>query len=223
MSACSAARNISAILAPLMRVTASALPTSAHMRRIPTPYRRASPASLTDRPAPHRCDDASRCVSPFDAARSRAPPRRRVAICQSLKPRPAPSSQRLFNGGPGLLSLRGCAIGGNSRTMRILFIGDVVGAAGLAALSSFLPPLLSRWSIDLTIVNGENSADTGFGITRNTYKAIREAGADVVTLGNHSWNRKKALELVREDSRLIRPVNYVPGTPGAGLVGTRPP
>ena len=102
--------------------------------------------------------------------------------------------------------------------MRILFIGDVVGAAGLGALSSFLPPLLSRWSIDLAIVNGENSADTGFGITRNTYKTIREAGADVVTLGNHSWNRKEALEVANQESRLIRPVNYVPGTPGSGLV-----
>ena len=107
--------------------------------------------------------------------------------------------------------------------MRILFIGDVVGAAGLGALSSFLPPLLSRWRIDLTIVNGENSADTGFGITRSAYKTIREAGADVVTLGNHSWNRKEALELVREDCRLIRPVNYVPGTPGSGLVEIKTP
>ena len=107
--------------------------------------------------------------------------------------------------------------------MRILFIGDVVGAAGITALASFLPPLLLRWSIDLAIVNGENSADAGFGITAHTYKAIRDAGADVVTLGNHSWNRKEALGLADEEPRLIRPVNYVPGTPGAGWVevGTR--
>jgi 2',3'-cyclic-nucleotide 2'-phosphodiesterase len=102
--------------------------------------------------------------------------------------------------------------------MRILFIGDVIGAAGMSVLSSLLPSLLSRWNIDLTIVNGENSADVGFGITRDTYRAIRDAGADVVTLGNHSWNRKEALEVARQESRLIRPINYVPGTPGSGLV-----
>ena len=102
--------------------------------------------------------------------------------------------------------------------MRVLFIGDVVGAAGMCALSSLLPALRSRWNIDVTIVNGENSADGGFGITRDTYRAIRDAGADVVTLGNHSWNRKEALEVANQESRLIRPINYVPGTPGAGLV-----
>jgi 2',3'-cyclic-nucleotide 2'-phosphodiesterase len=102
--------------------------------------------------------------------------------------------------------------------MRILFIGDVVGAAGLGALSSLLPPLLSRWQVDVTIVNGENSADGGFGITRDSYRTIREAGADAVTLGNHSWNRKEALELIQKEPHLVRPVNYVPGTPGAGLV-----
>src|SRR5689334_23717338 len=101
--------------------------------------------------------------------------------------------------------------------MRILFIGDVVGKAGVSALSSFLPPLRSRWSVDVTIVNGENSADGGFGITRDTYKAIRDAGADVVTLGNRSWARKEALELANQESRLIRPINYVPGAPGSGL------
>jgi 2',3'-cyclic-nucleotide 2'-phosphodiesterase len=101
--------------------------------------------------------------------------------------------------------------------MRILFIGDVVGKAGMSALSSFLPPLLSRWNVDVTIVNGENSADAGFGITRDTYRAIRDAGADAVTLGNHSWNRKEALEVANQESCLIRPINYVPGTPGSGL------
>jgi 2',3'-cyclic-nucleotide 2'-phosphodiesterase len=116
-----------------------------------------------------------------------------------------------------LLSWRGCGLKGILK-MRILFIGDVVGIAGIGALSSFLPPLLSRWNVDVTIVNGENSAESGFGITRDTYRAIREAGADVVTLGNHSWNRKEALELANEEVRLIRPINYVPGTPGSGLV-----
>jgi 2',3'-cyclic-nucleotide 2'-phosphodiesterase len=102
--------------------------------------------------------------------------------------------------------------------MRILFIGDVVGTAGMATLSSLLPSLRSRWNVDVTIVNGENSADGGFGITRDTYRAIRDAGADVVTLGNHSWSRKEALEVANQEARLIRPINYVPDTPGSGLV-----
>src|ERR1700722_20716747 len=102
--------------------------------------------------------------------------------------------------------------------MRILFIGDVVGAAGLAALASFLPPLLSHWQVNITNVNGENSADVGFGITFESYGEIRGAGADVVTLGNHAWNRKEALELIQKEPCLVRPINYVPGTPGAGLV-----
>jgi metallophosphoesterase (TIGR00282 family) len=102
--------------------------------------------------------------------------------------------------------------------MRILFIGDVVGPVGLVALEAYLPPLLSRWKVDLTIVNGENSAESGFGITRDTYRVIRKAGADVVTLGNHSWNHKEALELVNEEPRLVRPLNFVPGTPGAGFL-----
>ena len=91
--------------------------------------------------------------------------------------------------------------------MRILFIGDVVGKVGIGALSSFLPALISRWNVDVAIVNGENSADTGFGITRDTYRAIRDAGADAVTLGNHSWNRKEALEVADQESRLIRPIH----------------
>jgi metallophosphoesterase (TIGR00282 family) len=102
--------------------------------------------------------------------------------------------------------------------MRILFIGDVVGTAGLTVLSSLLPLLLSRWRVDIAIVNGENSADVGFGITGDSYHAIRNAGAGVVTLGNHSWNRKEALELIQKEPHLVRPLNYLPGTPGAGLV-----
>ena len=80
--------------------------------------------------------------------------------------------------------------------MRILFIGDVVGAAGMTAVKSMLPDAISRWEVDLAVVNGENSAGTGFGITEGTYQGIRGAGADVVTLGNHSWNRKEALSFI---------------------------
>jgi hypothetical protein len=102
--------------------------------------------------------------------------------------------------------------------LRILFIGDVVGAAGMTAVKSMLPEAISRWKVDLTVVNGENSAATGFGITEDTYQDIRGAGADVVTLGNHSWNHKEALSFIEKEPRLIRPLNYVPKTPGKGFV-----
>ena len=102
--------------------------------------------------------------------------------------------------------------------MRILFIGDVVGAAGMTAVKSMLPDAISRWEVDVAVVNGENSAGAGFGITEDTYQGIRGAGADVVTLGNHSWNRKEALSFIGTEPRLVRPLNCVPGTPGRSFV-----
>jgi metallophosphoesterase (TIGR00282 family) len=102
--------------------------------------------------------------------------------------------------------------------LRILFIGDVFGPAGMAAVISMLPDAISRWKVDLAVVNGENSASAGFGITEDTYRGIRGAGADVVTLGNHSWNRREALGFIETEPRLVRPLNYVPGTPGRGFV-----
>ena len=102
--------------------------------------------------------------------------------------------------------------------MRILFVGDVVGRAGRQAIRTHLPNCISRWKVDLTIVNGENAADAGFGITRPIYDEILAAGADVVTLGNHSWNRKEALQFIDACPRLVRPINYLAGTPGTGAV-----
>ncbi len=106
--------------------------------------------------------------------------------------------------------------------MRILFIGDVVGRSGCDAVSQLLPKLISDWNIDLAIVNGENAAD-GFGITEAIYHEFIAAGADAVTLGNHSWSKKEALTFIGNAPRLIRPLNYIPGTPGRGsaLVETR--
>lgn len=107
--------------------------------------------------------------------------------------------------------------------MRILFIGDVVGRSGLDAIAEHLPNAISEWKIDLAIVNGENSADSGFGITEDIYNALLAAGADAVTLGNHSWNRKEALVFIEHAPRLVRPINFLPGTPGRGaaLVETK--
>ena len=80
--------------------------------------------------------------------------------------------------------------------MRILFIGDVVGRSGMDAIHQYLPEAQSEWKIDLTIINGENAASNGFGITEVIYNELLDIGADVVTLGNHSWNQKEALEFI---------------------------
>src|SRR3954464_8481 len=100
--------------------------------------------------------------------------------------------------------------------MRILFIGDVVGKSGMDAIREHLPGAIADWRIDLTIVNAENAASTGFGITEAIYNDLLAAGADVVTLGNHSWAQKEALEFIDRAPRLIRPINYLPCAPGHG-------
>jgi metallophosphoesterase (TIGR00282 family) len=100
--------------------------------------------------------------------------------------------------------------------VRILFIGDVVGESGVRAIVEQLPRAIADWKVDLAVVNGENSASGGFGITEPIYHDLIAAGADAVTLGNHSWNRKEALEFIDRSPRLIRPINYLPGTPGRG-------
>ena len=107
--------------------------------------------------------------------------------------------------------------------MRILFIGDVVGKVGREAIRSHLPDCILQWKIDLCVVNGENAADHGFGITQPIYEEFLAAGADAVTLGNHSWNRREALQFIEDAPRLIRPINYLSGTPGRGaaLVETK--
>ncbi|WP_024574177.1 MULTISPECIES: TIGR00282 family metallophosphoesterase [unclassified Afipia] len=106
--------------------------------------------------------------------------------------------------------------------MRILFVGDVVGRSGRVALNETLPGLIRDWKLDLVVVNGENAAG-GFGITEAIYHEFLEAGADAITLGNHSWDQREALVFIDRAPRLIRPANFPPGTPGRGaaLIDTR--
>src|SRR5919109_2397139 len=76
--------------------------------------------------------------------------------------------------------------------------------------------MVRDWSLDLVIVNGENSAG-GFGITEAIYNEFIDAGADAITLGNHAWDQKEALVFIERAPRLIRPINYPAGTPGRGV------
>ncbi len=99
--------------------------------------------------------------------------------------------------------------------MRILFLGDVVGRSGRDALVAKLPELRRALRAELVVVNGEN-ASHGFGLAPDMAKAFFAAGADVITLGNHAWDRKEILGYIAETPRLIRPLNFPPGTPGAG-------
>ncbi|MEA4849526.1 MAG: TIGR00282 family metallophosphoesterase [Clostridiaceae bacterium] len=100
--------------------------------------------------------------------------------------------------------------------MNILFIGDVVGRPGRNYLSKNLSRLIEENDIDLTILNGENSAG-GVGITRSTYEELLNMGVDLITLGNHSWAKKEVFEFIEAADRLIRPANYPEGTPGNGF------
>jgi 2',3'-cyclic-nucleotide 2'-phosphodiesterase len=99
--------------------------------------------------------------------------------------------------------------------MRLLFIGDIVGRAGRAALLDTLPKLRQAWELDCVIVNGENAAG-GFGITETICADFLAAGADCVTLGNHAFDQREALVFIARQPRLIRPLNYPRGTPGRG-------
>ena len=99
--------------------------------------------------------------------------------------------------------------------MRLLFIGDVVGRSGRTIVQERLPGLIKDWKLDLVVINGENSAG-GFGITEVIYNEMIDAGADAITLGNHSWDQREALVFIERAPRLVRPINYPAGTPGRG-------
>jgi metallophosphoesterase (TIGR00282 family) len=99
--------------------------------------------------------------------------------------------------------------------MRLLFLGDVVGRAGRNVVIDRLPSLRDRWRLDFVAINGENSAG-GFGITEAICDELLQAGADAVTLGNHTWDQRETLVFIERQPKLLRPVNYPPGTPGRG-------
>ncbi len=99
--------------------------------------------------------------------------------------------------------------------MNILFVGDIIGKPGRELLRKGLRGLVDRYGIDLVIVNVENSA-AGFGVTRDIGETLREWGVDVMTSGNHIWDKKEAIEYIATEPRLLRPANFPAGAPGRG-------
>jgi metallophosphoesterase (TIGR00282 family) len=100
-------------------------------------------------------------------------------------------------------------------TINILFIGDIIGKPGRAAVRKVLPGLKDRYSPDIVVANGENAAG-GFGITPDICDELLAMGVDVVTSGNHIWDRKEILDYLDGTDRLLRPANYPDETPGVG-------
>jgi metallophosphoesterase (TIGR00282 family) len=99
--------------------------------------------------------------------------------------------------------------------MRLLFLGDVMGRAGRAAVAARLPKLRADWSLDFVVVNGEN-ATSGVGLSADHAKAILAAGADCITLGDHAFDQKEMMSFIETEPRILRPLNYAKTAPGKG-------
>ena len=99
--------------------------------------------------------------------------------------------------------------------MNILFVGDIVGRPGRELVRKGLRALVDRHSIDLVVANAENAA-AGFGVTREIGDTLLEWGVDVMTSGNHIWDKKEVIEYIGAEPRLLRPANYPAGVPGRG-------
>ena len=101
--------------------------------------------------------------------------------------------------------------------VKILYIGDIIGSPGRKAVKTLLPGLRGRYKPDLVIANGENAAG-GFGITAEIYHELLEMNIDIITSGNHIWDRKEIIDYLPTAKRLIRPANYPEGVPGRGSI-----
>ncbi len=100
--------------------------------------------------------------------------------------------------------------------MNILILGDIVGPAGRKAVIEKLPGIIKKKKLDFIILNGENAADPGVGITRKIVNDFFQVGADVITTGNHVWDQKEVIDFIDSENRLLRPENLVKGSPGKG-------
>ena len=100
--------------------------------------------------------------------------------------------------------------------MNLLILGDVMGASGRDVLKNKLPKVIRKNKIDFVVANGENAADDGRGITQNIAEEFFLEGVDVITSGNHIWDKKETTEYIDKENRLLRPENLVEGSPGKG-------
>ncbi len=100
--------------------------------------------------------------------------------------------------------------------MNLLILGDVMGSSGRKALLNRLPDLIKTYKIDFIIVNGENASDDGRGITKEITDEFFKIGVDVITSGNHIWDKKETLDFIEKENRLLRPANLPNGSPGRG-------
>src|SRR4030095_6141227 len=103
--------------------------------------------------------------------------------------------------------------------MKVLLIGDIIGKPGRQMLEMFLPSLIEEHHLDLVIANAENAAH-GFGVTPDTAGYLYRTGVDMLTSGNHIWDKKEVFEYISKESRLLRPANYPPNVPGRGYAIT---
>jgi len=101
--------------------------------------------------------------------------------------------------------------------MNILILGDIIGPSGREAIIKKLPNLIEQKKIDFVIVNGENAADPGVGITKKNVEQFFKIGIDVITTGNHVWDQKETMEFISSEKRLLRPQNLFEGSPGEGF------
>lgn len=101
--------------------------------------------------------------------------------------------------------------------MNIIMIGDIVGRPGRRAVKELLPSLIREFQIDLVLANGENAAG-GNGITPDLAEELYTFGVDILTMGNHVWDKKEILPYFEVENRIIRPANYPPGAPGKGFL-----
>ncbi|SDN30212.1 TIGR00282 family metallophosphoesterase [Alkalicoccus daliensis] len=100
--------------------------------------------------------------------------------------------------------------------MRIMFIGDIVGSPGRDIWKTYAARIRSKFHQQVTIVNGENAAG-GKGITKKIYHELLESGADMLTMGNHTWDKKEIFDFIDGAEKMVRPANFPPGTPGEGI------
>ena len=100
--------------------------------------------------------------------------------------------------------------------MNILILGDIFCPSGRLAIKNNLKEIITKFKIDFTIINGENAADDGLGLTKSACEEFFSYGVDVITSGNHIWDKKEIIDYINQEEKLLRPANLASGSPGNG-------